>query len=60
MDSPADSADSNNESPAQRKARLRRERLNAKLKNDGAARLDMITSANGRPAQPPATEESSK
>jgi hypothetical protein len=36
------------ESPAQRAARLRRERREAKIKGDGAARLDKITSLSGR------------
>ncbi|PWY87325.1 hypothetical protein BO94DRAFT_535445, partial [Aspergillus sclerotioniger CBS 115572] len=42
MSSPAE------ESPAQRAARLRRERREAKIKGDGAARLDKITSLSGR------------
>ncbi|EEH08164.1 conserved hypothetical protein [Histoplasma capsulatum G186AR] len=36
------------ESPAQRAARLRRERREAKIKADGSARLDKITSLSGR------------
>ncbi|KAB8204729.1 hypothetical protein BDV34DRAFT_196896 [Aspergillus parasiticus] len=36
------------ESPAQRAARLRRERREAKIKEGGAARLDKITSLSGR------------
>ncbi|GKZ19152.1 hypothetical protein AbraIFM66951_004516 [Aspergillus brasiliensis] len=39
---------STEESPAQRAARLRRERREAKIKGDGAARLDKITSLSGR------------
>ncbi|PYH84304.1 hypothetical protein BO82DRAFT_329527 [Aspergillus uvarum CBS 121591] len=37
------------ESPAQRAARLRRERREAKIKEGGAARLEKITSLSGRP-----------
>lgn len=36
------------ESPAQRAARMRRERREAKIKEGGAARLDKITSMSGR------------
>ena len=36
------------ESPAQKAARMRRERRDAKLKEGGAARLDKITSMSGR------------
>lgn len=36
------------ESPAQRAARLRRERREAKIREGGAARLDKITSLSGR------------
>lgn len=36
------------ESSAQRAARLRRERREAKIKEGGAARLDKITSLSGR------------
>lgn len=36
------------ESPAQKAARLRRERREAKIREDGAARLDKITSLSGR------------
>ncbi|KAL2365815.1 hypothetical protein RJZ56_001270 [Blastomyces dermatitidis] len=36
------------ESPAQRAARLRRERREAKIRADGSARLDKITSLSGR------------
>ncbi|EAW10547.1 uncharacterized protein ACLA_050190 [Aspergillus clavatus NRRL 1] len=39
------------ESPAQRAARLRRERREAKIKEGGAARLDKITSLSGRTPQ---------
>jgi hypothetical protein len=39
---------STEESPAQRAARLRRERREAKIKEGGAARLDKITSLSGR------------
>ncbi|TPR03864.1 Diaphanous GTPase-binding Domain family protein [Aspergillus niger] len=46
------------ESPAQRAARLRRERREAKIKGDGAARLDKITSLSGRtPASPPQQQQ---
>ncbi|KAI1909928.1 hypothetical protein LOZ39_004268 [Ophidiomyces ophidiicola] len=38
------------ESPAQRAARLRRERREAKIKAGGSARLEKITSLSGRPA----------
>ena len=40
------------ESPAQKAARLRRERREAKIKEGGAARLDKITSLSGRTPQP--------
>lgn len=46
-DTPAEDA---HESPAQRQARLRRERRNAKLQAGGSERLNKITSLNGRPA----------
>lgn len=36
------------ESPAQRAARLRRERREAKIKEGGVSRLDKITSLSGR------------
>lgn len=36
------------ESPAQKAARLRRERREAKIKAGGSARLDKITSLSGR------------
>ncbi|CAG8202345.1 unnamed protein product [Penicillium salamii] len=39
------------ESPAQRSARLRRERREAKIKEGGSARLDKITSLSGRTPQ---------
>lgn len=39
------------ESPAQRSARLRRERREAKIKGGGSARLDKITSLSGRTPQ---------
>ncbi|CEO60273.1 hypothetical protein PMG11_04908 [Penicillium brasilianum] len=39
------------ESPAQRAARLRRERREAKIKEGGSARLDKITSLSGRTPQ---------
>ncbi|RHZ72228.1 hypothetical protein CDV55_108686 [Aspergillus turcosus] len=48
---------STEESPAQRAARLRRERREAKIREGGAARLDKITSLSGRTTQS-AREES--
>lgn len=39
---------STEESPAQKAARLRRERREAKIRDGGAARLDKITSLSGR------------
>lgn len=39
---------STDESPAQRAARLRRERREAKIKEGGASRLDKITNLSGR------------
>lgn len=36
------------ESPAQKQARLRRERREAKIKAGGSARLDKITQVSGR------------
>ncbi|PKX92667.1 uncharacterized protein P174DRAFT_442535 [Aspergillus novofumigatus IBT 16806] len=48
---------STEESPAQRAARLRRERREAKIREGGAARLDKITSLSGRAPQS-AREES--
>jgi hypothetical protein len=47
------------ESPAQRAARLRRERREAKIKEGGSARLDKITSLSGRTPQPGKTRSSS-
>ncbi|KAL8738646.1 MAG: hypothetical protein Q9181_000592 [Wetmoreana brouardii] len=41
----------NDESPAQKQARLRRERRGAKIKAGGSARLDKITQISGRPAE---------
>lgn len=38
------------ESDAQRQARLRRERRNAKIQAGGSERLNKITSMSGRPA----------
>lgn len=38
------------ESPAQRAARLRRERREAKIRDGGSARLEKITSLSGRTA----------
>ncbi|KAL9613936.1 MAG: hypothetical protein Q9167_001550 [Letrouitia subvulpina] len=42
------STSSNEESPAQKQARLRRERREAKIKAGGSARLDKITQLSGR------------
>ena len=39
------------ESPAQRQARLRRERREAKIKAGGSSRLDKITQLSGRSAE---------
>ena len=39
------------ETAAQRQARIRRERREAKIKAGGSARLDKITSVAGRPAE---------
>ncbi|KAL8705847.1 MAG: hypothetical protein Q9201_001070 [Fulgogasparrea decipioides] len=49
----------NDESPAQKQARLRRERREAKIKAGGSARLDKITQISGRPAEvvPPITTQ---
>ncbi|KAL9051081.1 MAG: hypothetical protein Q9162_006254 [Coniocarpon cinnabarinum] len=44
------SPDANTESKAQRDARLRRERRNAKIQGEGSSRLSKITSMSGRPA----------
>lgn len=38
------------ESPAQRAARLRRERREAKIRDGGSARLEKITNLSGRTA----------
>lgn len=48
-------ADADTESPAQRAARLRREKRNAKIQAEGSDRLARITQLSGRPA--PAPEE---
>jgi len=48
-------ADIDTESPAQRSARLRREKRNAKIQAEGSDRLARITQLSGRPA--PAPEE---
>ena len=48
---PSPGADSE-ESPAQRQARLRRERREAKIKAGGSSRLDKITQVSGRPLEP--------
>ena len=40
------------ESPAQRQARLRRERREAKIKAEGSARLEKIAGLTGRPIEP--------
>ncbi|KAI4738452.1 hypothetical protein E4T50_11076 [Aureobasidium sp. EXF-12298] len=50
-------ADVDTESPAQRSARLRREKRNAKIQTEGSDRLARITQLSGRPA--PAPEEPS-
>ncbi|KAL9035026.1 MAG: hypothetical protein Q9214_006777, partial [Letrouitia sp. 1 TL-2023] len=42
------STSSNEESPAQKQARLRREKREAKIKAGGSARLDKITQLSGR------------
>lgn len=49
----ASSGDSvpSDESPAQKQARLRRERREAKIKAGGSARLDKITKLSGRSAE---------
>ena len=39
------------ETAAQRQARIRRERREAKIKAGGSARLDKITSVSGRPIE---------
>lgn len=43
---------SSSESPAQKQARHRRERREAKIKAGGSSRLDKITQLSGRPAEP--------
>jgi len=43
---------SSEESPAQKQARIRRERREAKIKAGGSARLEKITNLSGRPAEP--------
>ena len=48
-------SDADTESPAQRSARLRREKRNAKIQAEGSDRLARITQLSGRPA--PAPEE---
>jgi hypothetical protein len=48
-------ADVDTESPAQRAARQRREKRNAKIQTEGSDRLARITQLSGRPA--PAPEE---
>ena len=40
------------ESSAQKQARIRRERREAKIKAGGSARLDRITNLSGRPVEP--------
>jgi hypothetical protein len=45
-------ASPNEESPAQKQARIRRERREAKIKAGGSARLEKITNLSGRPAEP--------
>ena len=53
MESPSNqSLDSSTESPAQKQARIRRERREAKIKAGGSARLDKITQLSGRPVEP--------
>ncbi|KAL8873951.1 MAG: hypothetical protein Q9174_000638 [Haloplaca sp. 1 TL-2023] len=49
-DPPLDSAPRSEESSAQRQARLRRERREAKIKAGGSTRLDKITQLSGRSA----------
>ena len=43
---------STDESPAQKQARIRRERREAKIKAGGSARLDKISNLSGRPIEP--------
>ena len=40
------------ESPAQRQARIRREKREKKILHGGSARLEKITSLSGRPVEP--------
>jgi hypothetical protein len=40
------------ESPAQKQARIRRERREAKIKAGGSSRLDKITNVSGRAGEP--------
>jgi len=42
---------SSEESPAQKQARIRRDRREAKIKAGGSARLEKITNLSGRPAE---------
>lgn len=51
MDDLRDSMDAKIESPAQKQARLRRERREAKIKAGGSARLDQISQVSGRSAE---------
>lgn len=51
MDDLRDSMDAESESPAQKQARLRRERREAKIKAGGSARLDQISQVSGRSAE---------
>ncbi|KAL9586822.1 MAG: hypothetical protein Q9212_000640 [Teloschistes hypoglaucus] len=51
MDDLRDSMDVESESPAQKQARLRRERREAKIKAGGSARLDQISQVSGRSAE---------
>ena len=53
--SPASSDVPANETPAQKQARLRRERRNAKIQTGGADRLGKIMNVSGR-TQPPVEE----
>lgn len=48
----ADTAATSEESPAQRQARIRREKREKKILEGGSARLDKITSMSGRPVEP--------
>lgn len=49
----ADSTAAKEESPAQRSARLRREKRNARIVSEGSDRLAKITQLSGRPAPAP-------